>query len=112
MRGLTCLGLLLVIALPASANDQVLPEGTIRQGTLANAKLIADAKLGVAAKVGVMGCTKPERLEPYVVAMPTGVPGQRQWKELWVVSGCNSKFQVHIDFRESGPDAADWTIRK
>jgi hypothetical protein len=112
MRGLICFGLLLAIALPAFGNDEVLPEGTIKKGTLANAKLIADAKLGVAAKVGVMGCAKPERLEPYVVAMPTGVPGQRQWRELWVVSGCNGKFPVHIDFRESGPDAADWTIRR
>ena len=112
MRGLIYFGLLVVIALPAFGNDEVLPEGTIKKGTLANAKLIADAKLGVAAKVGVMGCAKPERLEPYVVAMPAGVPGQRQWKELWVVSGCNSKFPVHIDFKESGMGAADWTIRK
>jgi hypothetical protein len=112
MRGLTHFGLLAVIALPAFSNDEALPEGTIRKGTLANAQLIADAKLGVAAKVGVMCCAKPERLEPYVVAMPTGVPGQRQWKELWVVSGCNSKFPVHIDFKESGMGAADWTIRK
>ena len=107
MRDLTCFGLLVVVALPAFSNDEVLPEGTIKKGSLANAQLIADAKLGVAAKVGVMGCAKPERLEPYVVAMPTGVPGQRQWKELWVVSGCNSKFPVHIDFKESGPSAAD-----
>ena len=110
--GLMSFVLLIVMALPAFGNDEILPEGTIKKGTLANAKLVADAKLGVAAKVGTMGCAKPERLELYVVAMPTGVPGQRQWKELWLVSGCNSKFPVHIDFRESGPDAADWTIRK
>jgi hypothetical protein len=112
MRSLACCGLLAVIALPASGADEALPEGAIQKGTLANAQLIADAKLGVAAKVGVMGCTKPERLEPFVVAMPTGIPGQRQWKELWVVSGCNRKFPVHIDFRETGPSGADWTIRK
>src|SRR5690242_21174010 len=50
MRGLTYFGLLIVIALPALGNDEVLPEGTIKKGTLANAQLIADAKLGVAAK--------------------------------------------------------------
>jgi len=76
MRGLACLGLLTFIARPAFGDGEVLPQGTIKKGTLANAKLIADAKLGVAAKVGVMGCVKPERLEPYVVAMPTGVPGR------------------------------------
>jgi len=64
MRALIYFGLLVAIALPAFSNDEVLPEGTIKKGSLANAKLIADAKLGVAAKVGVMGCAKPERLEP------------------------------------------------
>jgi hypothetical protein len=112
MRYLTYLGLLVVVALPAFSNDEVLPEGTIKKGTLANAQLVADAKLGVAAKVGVMGCAKPERLEPYIVAMPTGVPGRREWKETWIVYGCDSKFPVHIEFRESGASGADWTIRK
>lgn len=112
MRSLIYFGLLVIMTEPALGNDDVLPKGTIRKGTLANAQLVADAKLGVAAKVGVMGCAKPERLEPYVVAMPTGVPGQREWKELWIVYGCNGKFPVRIDFRESGPSAADWTIRK
>ena len=78
MPGLDCIGLLTLIARPALGAGEVLPQGTIKKGTLANAKLIADAKLGVAAKVGVMGCVKPERLEPYVVAMPTGVPGERR----------------------------------
>ena len=112
MRYLAYFGLLLVISLSAFGADEVLPKGTIKKGTLANDKLVADAKMGVAAKVGVMGCTKPERSEPYVVAMPTGAPGQREWKELWIVSGCNSKYPVHIDFRESGSGAADWTIGK
>jgi hypothetical protein len=112
MRRLIYSGLLVLMIAPALGNDDGLPAGTLKKGTLANAQLVADAKLGVAAKVGVMGCTRPERLEPYVVAMPTGVPGQREWKELWIVYGCNSKFPVHIDFRESGPSAADWTIRK
>ena len=112
VRILVCLGVLVIMIESAWGNDNVLPEGTMKKGTLANAQLVADAKLGVAAKVGVMGCAKPERLEPYVVAMPTGVPGQRQWKELWIVYGCNSKFPVRIDFKESGPNAADWTIRK
>ena len=112
MRSLVCLVLLTVAALPVRGDDLPLPDGVIKSGSLANAKLIADAKLGVAAKVGAMGCSKPERLEPYIVAMPTGPAGQQAWKELWVVSGCNSQYSVSIDFREAGQGAADWTISK
>ena len=50
MRALIYFGLLVAIALPAFSNDEVLPEGTIKKGSLANAKLIADAKLGVAGQ--------------------------------------------------------------
>jgi hypothetical protein len=112
MRSVVWLVLLIGIALPARGDDVPLPEGAIKRGSLANAKLIADAKLGVAAKVGAMGCSKPERLDPFIVAMPTGPTGQQEWKELWVVSGCNSKYPVNIDFKEAGQGAADWTIGK
>jgi hypothetical protein len=89
-----------------------LPPGTMKKGTLANAKLIRDAKLGVASKVAVMGCTKPGDFEPYVVAMPSGAVGQQRWQELWVVSGCGKEYPVKIEFYEDGPNAANWTIAK
>jgi hypothetical protein len=112
MRSFVWLVLLIIAAVPARGDDLPLPDGVIRRGSLANAKLMADAKLGVVAKVGTMGCSKPERLEPFIVAMPTGPTGQQEWKELWVVSGCNSTYPVNIAFREAGQGAADWTIGK
>jgi hypothetical protein len=102
---------LLGSALAAWADDD-LPAGAIRKGTLANAKLIQDAKVGVAQKVATLGCTQLGDVEPYVVEMPSGAVGQRHWKELWVVSGCGSKYPVNIDFHESGLGAADWVIGK
>jgi hypothetical protein len=89
-----------------------LPAGAIKKGTLANTKLIRDAKLGVVSKVAVMGCTKLGDFEPYVVAMPSGAVGQRRWKERWVVSGCGKEYPVKIEFYEDGPNAANWTIAK
>ena len=83
-----------------------------KKGTLANAKLIRDAKMGVVSKVAVMGCTKPGDFEPYIVAMPSGAVGERRWKELWVVSGCGKEYPVKIEFYEDGPNAANWTIAK
>jgi hypothetical protein len=98
-----------VIQLQAVADEQ-LPPGTVKHGTLANANLIRDAKVGVASKVGSMGCSTLGDVDVYVTVMPVGAPGSRRWKELWIVSGCNKKYPVNIEFAESGKDA-DWTIR-
>lgn len=87
-----------------------LPEGAIKRGSLSNAKLINDAKLGVVSKVAQMGCNKPESFNPFVLAMPMGKVGSRVWKELWIVQGCNSKYPVEIIFSEDGLGAANWSI--
>jgi hypothetical protein len=94
----------------AWAADDPLPPGAIQRGTLANAKLIADTKVGVASKVATMGCQNLGDVATYVTQLPTGAPGNRRWKELWIVSGCNQKYPVNIEFATSGGDA-DWTIR-
>lgn len=97
--------------LSMAAQAAPLPKGAIRSGSLANAKLIHDAKQGVAAKVATLGCTKPETLEFFVMAMPAGQVGARRWQELWLVGGCGKHFPVTMDFHEDGPNAANWTIR-
>jgi hypothetical protein len=101
---------ILAVAPAAHAQSGTGPEGTLRPGSLGNAKLIRDTKVGVAQKVALLGCDKPETLEPYVVAMPTGEVGARRWKERWIVGGCGKKYPVNIDFSEDGPNAAHWTI--
>jgi len=98
------------VTISAWAADEALPAGAIQRGTLANEKLIADTKLGVAGKVGTMGCNQLGNVATYVTQLPTGAPGHRSWKELWIVSGCNHKYPVNIEFTTSGNDA-DWTIR-
>ena len=89
---------------------ETLPAGAVQRGTLANAKLIEDAKVGVASKVATLGCSSLGDVDTYVLVMPTGAVGHRTWKELWIVSGCNRKYPVTIEFATNGPDA-DWTIR-
>ena len=95
----------------AHAQGRSLPAGALREGTLANEKLIRDAKMGVAAKVAVLGCSKPETLQPFVLAAPTGKIGSRHWKEQWVIGGCGKTYPITIDFMEDGQNAAIWTIR-
>lgn len=95
---------------PAYADDS-LPAGAIKKGTLANAKLIEDTKTGIASKVATMGCTKLGDVATYVLAMPAGTAGARQWKERWVVAGCGSHYPVDIEFKEDGHGGAYWTIQ-
>jgi hypothetical protein len=101
--------LLCVFQLPAEAAG-ALPPGALKRGTLANAQLINDAKVGVAGKVGQMGCANLGDVDTYVTVMPSGTPGNRRWEELWIVAGCNKKYPVKIEFSEDGKDA-NWTIR-
>ncbi len=77
--------------IPVTQAADGLPPGAIKRGTLANAKLIQDAKTGVASKVATLGCTSWGDVDTYVLAMPSGVAGKQTWKELWIVSGCNKK---------------------
>ncbi len=109
MKHLALLVALSCFSLAAQATT--LPKGAIRAGSLANPKLIQDAKMGVAAKVATLGCSKPETLEFFVMAMPTGKVGARHWRELWLVGGCGKRYPVALDFNEDGPNAANWSIQ-
>lgn len=93
----------------ASNNDN-LPAGAIQKGSLSNQQLIKDTMVGVYQKMAVLGCTKPESYEPYVVSMPKGNVGSRIWRELWVVKGCNTNYPVYITFSEDGLSAANYIV--
>lgn len=94
----TSLLLLLFLSSNAIAKEK-LPEGAIKAGSLSNQKLIKDAMLGVAGKVAILGCDKPEGFKPYVLAMPQGKKGLEYWEELWVVKGCKTTYPVKIKFQ-------------
>jgi len=87
------------------------PSGTLQKGSLANQQLIRDALLGVHAKAGTLGCQKIDSYQPYVLAMPQGSPGSRVWWERWVVVCGVQTYPIDIRFNESGPGAADYTIK-
>ena len=97
-------------SLPAANTD--LPPGTIKKGTLTTPLLMHDTMLGVAGKVGQLGCGKVEDVAPYVVTPFSGATGARQWQEKWLVKGCGKQYPVDIDFKEDGAGGAYWTIKK
>ncbi len=84
--------------------------GAIKNGTLANQKLIYDTKFAVAAKMTTLGCDKPKTLQMFARQMPTGKVGSRIWKETWVIGGCGKKYLIKIDFLETN-DGAIYTIK-
>ena len=95
---------------PAPSTD--LPAGTIKKGTLTSPQLMHDTMLGVAGRVGQMGCDKVEDVTQYVVTPFSGATGARQWQEKWLVKGCGKQYPVDIDFKEDGAGGAYWTIKK
>ena len=72
-----------------AAHAEKLPYNAIQKGSLSNQKLINDTKVGVLQKMTVLGCSKPELVDPYVISEPKGSVGSRVWREIWVVKGCN-----------------------
>src|SRR6202167_4956265 len=85
---------------PAPNTD--LPAGTIKKGTLTSPQLMHDTMLGVAGRVGSLGCNKVEDVAEYVVTPFSGATGSRQWQEKWLVKGCGKQYTVDIDFKEDG----------
>lgn len=111
LRAVLLVVLVMLAAGCATKGSSALPAGTIQAGSLANAKLITDAMVGVVAKVATLGCSKMDKYVPYVMELPHGNVGARRWKEMWVVNGCGAEFPIVIDFSETGPFAADWVIK-
>jgi hypothetical protein len=96
-------------SVPAPNAD--LPAGTIKKGTLTSPRLRQDTMLGVAGKMGSLGCHTVEDVTPYVVTPFSGPTGSRQWQEKWLVKGCGKEYPINIDFKEDGAGGADWTIK-
>ncbi len=87
-----------------------MPKDAIKNGTLANQKLIYDTKFAVAAKMATLGCDKPETLQMFIRQMPTGKVGSRIWRETWVIGGCDKKYPIKVDFIET-KDGAVYSIK-
>jgi len=84
--------------------------GVAKEGTLANAKLISDAKAGLEKVVG--GTINDSELLKFVIQQPVGEVGSRSWREKWIIKKTNEATQFLITFKEVGLGAADFEIKK
>ena len=71
----------------------------MQKGTLTSARLRQDTMLGVAGKMGTLGCHNVEDVTPYIVTPFSGATGVRQWQEKWLVKGCGKQYLIDIDFK-------------
>lgn len=107
---LSLLSLLFLGGCAGTGQSTSLPPGVLQRGSLANQQLIQDAMLGVVGKAVTLGCTKIDSYEPYVLAMPQGTLGSREWQERWIVNCSGKTYPIDIHFVESGMGAADYII--
>jgi len=98
-----------------STAPRPLPVGVIKEGSLANQKLIVDVATAATDRFKAKGHfidPKGVPLNQYVVSMPTGTPGNRTWTERWVFLIEGKEMPVTIRFREDGLGAAHFTIEE
>ena len=94
-----------------AAPEAGLPDGTIRKGTLANAKLIHDAHDGVFLQAVRLGMAKPEKEEMFVVQNPVGPAGAQCWREMWFLTDEKAAMgRFDVLFLEDGQGGASWVV--
>ena len=93
------------------AREAGLPDGTIRKGTLANAKLIHDAHDGVFVHAVQLGMAQPVKEEMFVVQNPVGHVGAQCWREAWFLTDGKSLMgRFDVLFLEDGQGGATWVV--
>lgn len=101
-----------VIHFPDAATGP-LPPGVLKEGSLANPKLMADAATAVTDGLKAKGYfidPKGVPLNQYVVSMPTGTVGKKIWTEHWVFLVEEKEMPFTIHFREDGSRGASFVI--
>lgn len=94
-----------------AAREAILPDGTIRKGTLANANLIHDAHDGVFVQAVLLGMTKPAKEEMFVIQNPVGRAGAQCWRERWFLTDEKAAVgRFDLLFLEDGQGGATWIV--
>lgn len=69
------------------------------EGSLGNEKLISDVTAGLIEKANVPADAQILKL---VIQQPVGAPGERVWREVWVVNPETDPVRFLITFTETG----------
>jgi outer membrane protein assembly factor BamE (lipoprotein component of BamABCDE complex) len=113
MKILLALAMGLLFLLGCKSTEKLDPISQIKpsvanEGTLANARLIADAKVGLEQTLG--NAIEDTDLLKFVIQQPVGKAGSRSWREMWIVKTSENESQFIMTFKEEGLGAADFEI--
>ena len=86
-----------------------MPQSVVSEGSLANAKLIADT---TAALIKARYIQPNDKLVKFVMQQPIGNAGQKTWREMWVTNPKGNSQRFVITFTEDGQNAANFEIQK
>ena len=114
MKYIIALSIVLALISSCKSTEKLTPvsqikPGVAKEGSLANAKLISDAKAGLENVFGSK--IKDSELLKFVVQQPVGDAGSRWWREMWIVKIPEDTTQYMMTFTESGLGAADFEIK-
>ncbi len=80
------------------------------EGSLANVKLIADTTIGLQKTSPDSNINSTTKILKFIIQQPIGTPGQRAWREMWIVDPEAENKSYVITFKEDGLNAADFEI--
>lgn len=100
-----------------STNQELAPVSQIRpgvaaEGSLANAKLIADATTALFQELQVPEHERAQtKILKFVIQQPVGAPGRKAWRETWIVMRPVGSAQFIATFREDGTGSANFEFQ-
>ncbi|MDN5864845.1 MAG: hypothetical protein L0I62_06470 [Gammaproteobacteria bacterium] len=112
------LAALVLVVAGCQTSAELLPISRIQpsiaeQGSLANAKLIADTTAALKKALGSSVINPQTKILKFVIQKPVGEPGSRAWREMWYILNAEKiSARFIITFREDGLHAANFEIRQ
>jgi hypothetical protein len=80
---------------------------------IADALLTKDAMMGVIMELTVRGCNEYDSHKAYMLQDPVMETAKKgSWQERWIISACDNKYQIDLNFIETIGEGTDWTIVK
>lgn len=83
------------------------------EGTLANAKLLADASEALYAALKVAPDERGQtKILKFVIQQPVGPVGKKAWREMWIFMRGGESISFIVTFTEDGTGSADFLFQQ
>ena len=97
----------------ATIKDEIIDVKGLKSPGIADALLTKDAMVGVVMELTMRGCDEYDSHKSYMLKEPVMETAKKgSWQERWIVSACDKKYQIDLNFVEVIGEGTDWTIIK